>query len=427
MNLSTLSVGLAVLGFAAQAQAQTCTYYWSFNTLDDSVGGVIGQAVGTVDTSVHATYGEAFPGAGNSLNSVLGGTSTTGGFIAADTSTAAPPPPAAGGSPTAMDFGTGDFAISFWAYDDTSDGDLTKGPRVIDSLSTTTTGLQFAFGTVCAFRIDSSGGQTCRIDGTNAIPTDQWFHVVVNCDRTNGVVSVYYNGVLEPTVEASSGFVPFSTLTGSIYPSQDMQIGVINEGASTGNSQNSGLDDLAFYSGLLSASDIAGLAAGTITPLGVGGPPLPGTSFCYGDGSGTPCPCGNGAAAGEGCANGTGAGSILAGTGSASIGAGDLVLTATQVPVNQPTLFFQGDNAVGGGAGTVFGDGLRCAGGNVVRLQVRVADASGAASTTVNVSTQGGVVMGDVKRYQAWYRDPVGSPCGSFFNLSSGYEITWGM
>jgi hypothetical protein len=31
-----------------------------------------------------------------------------------------------------------------------------------------------------------------------------------------------------------------------------------------------------------------------------------------------------------------------------------------------------------------------------------------------------------VKRYQAWYRDPAGSPCGSQFNLSNGYEISWG-
>jgi hypothetical protein len=32
---------------------------------------------------------------------------------------------------------------------------------------------------------------------------------------------------------------------------------------------------------------------------------------------------------------------------------------------------------------------------------------------------------GDIRRYQAWFRDPFGGPCGSGFNLSNGYEIVW--
>ena len=155
--------------------------------------------------------------------------------------------------------------------------------------------------------------------------------------------------------------------------------------------------------------------------------PPPGNAYCFGDGSGTTCPCGNPGAAGEGCANGTGSGAILGVSGSVSIGAGDAVLEGSQLPNNQPVLFFQGDNAVNGGAGILFGDGLRCAGGNVIRLQVRTANASGLASTTVNVSSKGAVSMGDTKRYQAWYRDPAGSPCGNAFNLSNGNEITWSM
>ncbi|MCB9913912.1 MAG: hypothetical protein H6828_02040 [Planctomycetes bacterium] len=78
-----------------------------------------------------------------------------------------------------------------------------------------------------------------------------------------------------------------------------------------------------------------------------------------------------------------------------------------------------------GGAGTLFGDGLRCAGGSVVRLQIRVAGASGTSVTTVNVGVKGGVAIGDVRRYQLWYRDPAGSPCGAFFNLTNGLELTW--
>jgi hypothetical protein len=147
------------------------------------------------------------------------------------------------------------------------------------------------------------------------------------------------------------------------------------------------------------------------------------TAFCFGDGSGTACPCSNGAGPGEGCANGTGSGAVISASGSTSIAAGNLVLTGTQLIPGQPGLYFQGNNAVSGGNGVTFGDGLRCAGGNVVRLQVRVANSSGASSTTVNIGATGGVSAGDTKRYQVWYRDPASSPCGATFNLSNGVGV----
>ena len=81
--------------------------------------------------------------------------------------------------------------------------------------------------------------------------------------------------------------------------------------------------------------------------------------------------------------------------------------------------------AVNNGDGILFGDGLRCAGGGVVRLQVRFSDSTGSSSTTVDIATKGGVAAGDVKRYQIWYRDPVTSPCGALFNLSNGLELTF--
>ena len=93
---------------------------------------------------------------------------------------------------------------------------------------------------------------------------------------------------------------------------------------------------------------------------------------------------------------------------------------------NQFMVFFQGDNAVNGGAGNPFGDGLRCAGGNVVRLNApTMSDAAGSADTTgITISVTGGVSSGDTRRYQGWYRDP-GGPCGSGFNLTNGYEVNW--
>ena len=151
-----------------------------------------------------------------------------------------------------------------------------------------------------------------------------------------------------------------------------------------------------------------------------------GQVYCSGDGSGTPCPCGNTGSAGAGCANGTfPSGAALSASGQASVGADSLVLQVADTTPGQPGLFFQGDNALNGGAGVPFGDGLRCAGGNVVRLEVRFAGNAGTAATTVAIGATGGVSAGDVRRYQWWYRDPVLSPCGTGFNFSNGLEVTW--
>ena len=153
----------------------------------------------------------------------------------------------------------------------------------------------------------------------------------------------------------------------------------------------------------------------------------PGSGFCFGDGSGTACPCGNAGGSGEGCANDTGSGGVLSASGSTSIGSDDLVLSATNL-TSGPGLFFQGNNAVNSGNGNPFGDGLRCAGGSVVRLEVHFANAGNSftADSTISVATKGGVSAGQTKRYQYWYRDSGTSPCSSLFNLTNGYELTWG-
>lgn len=155
---------------------------------------------------------------------------------------------------------------------------------------------------------------------------------------------------------------------------------------------------------------------------------FPWSVYCSGDGSGMPCPCGNPGGAGEGCANSTGTGASLTASGAALVSDDSLVLTVGGTVPGQPGIFFQGDNEVNGGLGVPFGDGLRCAGGSVVRLRVVVGDVGGVASSTgVQVSVRGGVSGGETKRYQWWYRDPSGSPCGSGFGLSNGVEVFWGM
>jgi hypothetical protein len=85
-----------------------------------------------------------------------------------------------------------------------------------------------------------------------------------------------------------------------------------------------------------------------------------------------------------------------------------------------PGLYFQGDNKVH----VVFGDGIRCVGVNVKRLEIRLST-GGISRTTVDIVAAGDVAPGDTKHYQLWYRDAVNSPCGNGFNLSNGYEVLW--
>ncbi len=152
----------------------------------------------------------------------------------------------------------------------------------------------------------------------------------------------------------------------------------------------------------------------------------PGKSYCYGDGAtSTACPCGNGSAVGEGCANSTGYGASLVASGTASVAGDDLVLHGSGLQAGQPGLYFQANNAVNGAQGITFGDGLRCAGGGIIRLQIRIADSAGTSKTTASIVTKGSVSAGDVRRYQVWFRNPGASSCGNFFNLSSGLEIVW--
>ena len=79
-----------------------------------------------------------------------------------------------------------------------------------------------------------------------------------------------------------------------------------------------------------------------------------------------------------------------------------------------------------------FGDGLRCAGQNAVRIQVTGSDANGNAISTVEVSTNGQaysneVSAGDVLNYQYWYRDvAAGGPCGNSHNLTNALQVVWG-
>ncbi len=158
--------------------------------------------------------------------------------------------------------------------------------------------------------------------------------------------------------------------------------------------------------------------------------PVPVLTVCFGDGSGTPCPCGNSGALGRGCANSINpSGGLLASTGLASVSSDSLVLTGVGMPTSS-ALYFQGTSVLASGNGQVFGDGKRCAGGDVLRLDTAtnfggMSQYPGAGDPAVSV--RGFVpITGGTRIYQIWYRNSDPSFCTpSFFNLTNALSVTW--
>jgi len=109
---------------------------------------------------------------------------------------------------------------------------------------------------------------------------------------------------------------------------------------------------------------------------------------------------------------------VLSSTGSASVAANDLRLTATPVP-NQPGIFFLGTNPVQ----IPFGNGFLCAATGLVRLRVSVARAH-VLSMALDLGAPplaGRLVAGSRWYAQAWFRDPAAG--GAFFDTSDGLSI----
>jgi hypothetical protein len=154
----------------------------------------------------------------------------------------------------------------------------------------------------------------------------------------------------------------------------------------------------------------------------------PGTAYCFG----VTCPCGNDDGQ-AGCENSIGAGARLFGSGTTSVSADDLVLTAEDLPSGTLTKFYmsqiQNQNP--------FGDGFVCAGGGgypAFRFPNQSAGLGGVASQGPGIvqfsiaafPATGHITAGSTWNFQTWYRNVVG-PCGGFINFTNGYSVTFGL
>jgi hypothetical protein len=155
------------------------------------------------------------------------------------------------------------------------------------------------------------------------------------------------------------------------------------------------------------------------------GPPGVVSAYCFGDASGAGCPCSNYGLLGNGCASSVNSfGAHLAGTGMPSIAGDTIVLAGSGMP-NSSALYFQGTASIA----TFFGDGLRCAGGSVIRFGTK-SNNSGLsqypALGDLPVSVRGLCSAGSTRHYQVWYRNSAAYCTPSTFNLTNGVTVTWG-
>ncbi len=159
--------------------------------------------------------------------------------------------------------------------------------------------------------------------------------------------------------------------------------------------------------------------------------------LCLGDGTGAACPCGNSSPVGSqaGCTNSSGNAARLSDSGFASLSNDTLVLSVGGETPNAPTVVIQGTASANS---AVFGDGLRCAGGQVLRMYTRNASSGVVhvpAASDPSVSARAAalghpIAPGTTRVYQSYYRDPnpsfCASPAGATWNLSNGLFVRWG-
>jgi hypothetical protein len=152
-------------------------------------------------------------------------------------------------------------------------------------------------------------------------------------------------------------------------------------------------------------------------------------SFCSGDGTASACPCGAGFT-GNGCPNSSEpSGARLATEGIASVSSDTFRLRAFAMP-ETICLFVQGTAGQNGGMGVVFGDGLACVAGTLVRLGTQTATLGTAtypATGDAPISVQGQIPLlaGVTRTYQVRYRNAAVYCTSATFNLTNGIEVLW--
>jgi hypothetical protein len=173
------------------------------------------------------------------------------------------------GKNSKLNLGTGDFTVSLWfkggpalqGYtdwrwlvnyngSDVGDGDNALVMAVLDAQKDPTHNwnLRSSMGGWFNDVSDTAGPQYA---------TDAWYHVALT--RSGDTVNTYVNGALagSATSSAAIGISDYG-----------LRLGGMNTGYGPG-SINGAIDDVAVWNQALTATEIAGLASGSLTPLGI--------------------------------------------------------------------------------------------------------------------------------------------------------------
>ncbi|MBK7642294.1 MAG: hypothetical protein IPJ19_04480 [Planctomycetes bacterium] len=161
----------------------------------------------------------------------------------------------------------------------------------------------------------------------------------------------------------------------------------------------------------------------------------PFAAFCFpGSGQTIACPCGNAPlGATLGCNNSANSGGgWMAGQGDPD--ADSVSITGAGMKPNATCVFLQG--ALSNSVGVSFGDGVRCASGQLMRLSVKTVNSSGNRgypeagdpSIKTRCQTLGAPIgFGEKRAYQVYYRDPANYGCSgaATFNITSALQVQW--
>jgi hypothetical protein len=158
------------------------------------------------------------------------------------------------------------------------------------------------------------------------------------------------------------------------------------------------------------------------------------TPFCFPGVDAIACPCGNPPAGpNRGCNNSSNTGgATLYQTGTASLAADTVVFGTSNERPTATSVLMQGI----GFANNIFGQGVRCVGGQLKRMYTKTASGGSITAPTgtdLSVSARSAALgqpisAGETKTYLVYYRDPVilgGCPATSGFNATQSGAIVW--
>ena len=225
-------------------QAAQIVHYWDF---EGSYEDKVGAADGTAGSLVTSATGYDGGTAADFVGEVATGF-TADAYVDLDSTQLVSP-------------GTGAFSMSYWFK--IADDNSTTARGIFDFSGNGGDGPQSLYiGTSgnLAFRIDGTlGGQAALVPVSE---DDQWHFVVATYDPTVGI-QLHLDGY---GVDASTTTTDF----GDVAFDADSYLGAFNVNDTlTARGLDGGLDDVAVYSGVLSAAQIQGLFEGSLSPTQV--------------------------------------------------------------------------------------------------------------------------------------------------------------